>query len=128
MAKYSHADTLDNGPNYIKTNCTRMVACSSSLPATPTYAECNATYALADVTMATGDFTLAAYGSTGRQVTVGAKTGVTVDTSGTFANVALLDVSNSKVLYVTTGTNQVLTAGNTCDFPSFAVFKIPQPS
>ena len=128
MAKYAHADTLDGGPAYIKTNCTRMVACSSSLPAVPTYTECNATYALADVTMATGDFTLGAYSSTGRQCAVTAKTGVTVDNSGTFANVAFLDVSNSKVLYVTTGTSQVLTAGNTCDFPAVNLYKVAQPS
>ena len=125
MAKSAHTDVLDGMGAYVKANCTRMVACSTQ---PTTYTEGNATYALADVTMATGDFTLAAFNSTGRQCTVAAKTGVTVDNSGTFGHVAFLDVSNSKLLYVTTGTSQVLTAGNTCDFPSIAICKVPQPS
>jgi hypothetical protein len=111
--------------NYIKSNCTRMIACSTQ---PTTYAEATSTYELADVTMASGDFTLGAYNTTGRQCAVAAKTGVTVDNSGTFAHVAFVDVANSKLLYVTTGTNQVLTAGNTCDFPTFNICKVPQPS
>ncbi len=125
MAKSAHTDVLDGMGNYIKSNCTRMVACSTQ---PTTYTEGNATYALADVTVATGDFTLGAYATTGRQLTVGAKTGVTVDASGTFGHVAYLDVTNSKLLYVTTGTSQVLTAGNTCDFPAVVICKVPQPS
>lgn len=125
MAKSAHTDVLDGMGNYIKNNCTRMVACSTQ---PTTYTEANATYALADVTMASGDFTMAAYNTTGRMCNVAAKTGVTIDTSGTFAHVAFLDVSNTKLLYVTTGTSQVLTAGNTCDFPAVSIAKVPQPS
>jgi hypothetical protein len=125
VAKWSHADVLDGMGNVIKTNCTRMIACSTQ---PTTFTEATVTYELADVTMSSSDFTLGAYNTTGRQCTVGAKTGVTVDNSGTFAHVAFVDVDDSKLLYVTTGTNQVLTAGNTCDFPSFAICKVPQPS
>jgi hypothetical protein len=125
MAKSAHTDVLDGMGNYVKSNCTRMCACSTQ---PTTYTEAITTYELADVTMATGDFTMAAYATTGRQCTVGAKTAVTVDNSGTFAHVAFVDVTNSKLLYVTTGTSQVLTAGNTVDFPSFAICKVPQPS
>lgn len=116
MAKSVHDDVLDGAFNIIKNNCTRMTACSTQ---PTTYTEANATYALADVTMASGDFTLANGDTSGRKMTVAAKSSVTVDTSGTFAHVALLDVSNSKLLLVTTGTSQALTAGNTVNFPAW---------
>ena len=125
MAKSAHADVLDAMGNYVKSNCTRMIACSTQ---PTTYAEATSTYELADVTVSSSDFTMGAYNTTGRQCTVAAKTSVTVDNSGTFAHVAFVDVSNSKLLYVTTGTSQVLTAGNTVDFPSFNICKVAQPS
>lgn len=118
MAKSVHDDVLDGALNVIKNNCTRMVACSTQ---PTTYAEANATFALADVTMASGDFTVANGDTNGRKLTVAAKSGVTVDTSGTFQHVALLDVTNSKLLYVTTGTSQSLTAANTCNFPAWDI-------
>jgi hypothetical protein len=97
MAKSVHDDVLDGSLNVIRNNCTRMVACSAE---PTTYTEGNATYALADVTMASGDFTLANGDTNGRKVTVAAKSGVTVDTTGTANHVCLLDVANSKLLYV----------------------------
>lgn len=118
MAKSVHDDVLDGALNIIKNNCTRMVACSAQ---PTTYTEANATYALADVTMASGDFTNANGDTSGRKTTVAAKSSVTVDTSGTANNVALLDVTNSKLLYVTTCTSQALTSGNTVNFPAWDI-------
>lgn len=121
MAKRNHPDVPDGALNVIKNNVTRMVVCSAE---PTTYTEANATFALADVTMATGDFTLAngdGGGNTSRKVTVAAKSAVTVDVSGTATHVALLDVTNSKVLEVTTCTSQALTAGNTVNFPAWKV-------
>lgn len=124
MAKSVHDDVLDGALNIIKNNCTRMVACSTQ---PTTFTEANATFALADVTMASGDFTVANGDTSGRKVTVAAKSTVTVDTSGTYAHVALLDVTNSKLLYVTTGTSQSLTSGNTVNFPAWDI-EIADPS
>jgi hypothetical protein len=101
-----------------------MVACSTQ---PTTYTEANATYALADVTMTSGDFTVANGDTSGRKVTVAAKSSVPVDTTGSFQHVALLDVSNSKLLYVTTGTTQTLTSGNTANFPAWDI-EIADPS
>jgi len=119
MAKTVHNDVLDGMLNIIKNNCTRMVACSAE----PfTYTEGNATYALADVTMASGDFTIAD-DTSGRKSTMAAKTSVLIDTSGTATHVCLLDVSNSKLLYVTTCTSLALTANgsNTVNFPTWKI-------
>lgn len=118
MAKTVHDDVLDGALNIVKNNCTRMTACSAQ---PTTYTEANATYALADVTMAAGDFTLANGDTSGRKLTVAQKTGVTVDASGTANHVALLDVTNSKLLYVTTCSNQALTAGNTMTFNAWDI-------
>lgn len=118
MAKIVHDDVLDGAFNIIKNNCTRQVACSAQ---PTTYAEGNATYALADVTMASGDFTVADGDTSGRKVTVAAKSGVLIDTSGTVTHVCLLDVANSKLLFVTTCTSQAVTANgtNTVNFPAW---------
>lgn len=121
MAKRCHTDVLDNGLNEIKNNVTRMIACSAE---PTTFAEANATYALADVTLDSSDFTLAngdGAGTTPRKCTVGAQSGVTVDTSGTATHVALVDVANSKLEYVTTCTSQALTGGNTVNFPAWEI-------
>lgn len=121
MAKRNHPDVPDGALNVIKNNVTRMVACSAE---PTTYTEANATFMLANVTMATGDFTLAngdAGGNTSRKVTVAAKTAVSITNSGTANHVALLDVTNSKVLEVTTCTAQTLTASSTVNFPAWKI-------
>lgn len=99
----------------------KMIVCSAE---PTTYAEANVTYNLAEVAMASGDFTIAdgdGAGTTPRKVTMAAKSGITVDTSGTATHIALVDTVNSKLLEVTTCTSQALTAGNTVTVPSWKI-------
>jgi hypothetical protein len=126
MAKSVHDDVLDGALNIVKNNATRQVACSAE---PTTYTEGNATYALADITVASGDFTAANGSTSGRKLTVGAKTGALIDASGTATHIALLDVTGAKLLYVTTCTSQALTANgsNTVNFPSWK-FEIADPA
>ena len=121
MAKTVHNDVLDASHNEIKNNCNLMIACSSE-PTTRT--EAVTTYALADVALASGDFTNAD-DTSGRKCTVGAKTGVTIDASGTATHIALVD--GSRLLRVTTCTSQALTAAGTVDFPAWK-FSIADPT
>lgn len=120
MAKTTADRVLDAALNIVKNNDTRMIACSAQ---PTTYAEANATYALADVTMASGDFTVANGDVSGRKLTVAAKTGVLIDTSGTATHVALVDVTGTLLDVVTTCTSQALTANgsNTVNFPAFDI-------
>lgn len=118
MAKSVHDDVLDAALNYIKNNATRMTACTAQ---PTTFTEANATFARADVTMAAGDFTAANGDTSGRKLTVAAKTAVPVDASGTVTHVALLDVTNSKLLYVTTTASQAVSAGGTVDIGTWKV-------
>lgn len=112
MAKYAHPDVMDGALNVIKNNVTRQTLCTTQ---PTTFAEANATYSLAQVTMASGDFTLANGDTSGRKVTVAAKTGVSVSTSGTATHAALLDVTNSKLLFVTTTPSTAVAGGGTVD-------------
>ena len=118
MAKQASQDFFDGALNVIKNSVTRMIACSAQ---PTTYAEANTTYNLAQVTMASTDFTLAAGVTSGRRVTVAAKSGVSVTASATANHVALVDVTNSKLLYVTTAANQALTSGSTVSFGAWDI-------
>lgn len=126
MPKMAHDDFQDGALNVLKNNVTRQVICSTE---PTTFTEANATYAIADVTMATGDFTLANGDTSGRKVTMAAKSGVLIDTTGTALWSALLDVTNSKLLYRTTVTSQALTANgtNTVNIPAWDI-EIPDPT
>lgn len=116
MAKIVHDDVLDGALNIIKNNASLMTVCSAQ-PATR--AEAVSTYALADVAVSSADFTLANGDASGRKCTVAQKTGVTVDASGTATHIALVD--GTRLLYVTTCTSQVLTAGNTVNIPAWDI-------
>jgi hypothetical protein len=118
MAKFCHDDVLDAALNLIKNNCTLMTVCSTQ---PTTYSEGLTTYALADVTMASGDFTVGNGDVSGRKVAVAAKSAVTIDANGTALHIALLDVANTKLLYVTTCSSQALSSGGTVDIPTWDV-------
>lgn len=119
MAKATPGAVLDKILDEIAT-ATRMIACSAQ---PTTYTEANATYALSDVTMAGGDYTKANGDTSGRKVTMGAKSSVLIDASGTATHVALVRVSDSALIYVTTCTSQALTANgsNTVNFPAWDI-------
>lgn len=111
MAKSVHNDVLDAALNYIKTNGTRLCLCSAE---PTTYTEAITTYKLADVDIISTDYTGPADGDvSGRKLAVDGQTGVAVDSNGTATHLAIVDVSNTKLLYVTTISSQVVTAGNT---------------
>jgi hypothetical protein len=124
MGKLVADAVLDGALDIIKNNCTRQTVCSSQ---PTTYTEGNATYALADVTMSSSDFTHANGDTSGRKTTIAAKTGVTVDVTGTVTHAALLDVSGTALQYVTTTASQAVGAGGTVDIGTWKI-EIADPS
>lgn len=118
MPKSVHNDVLDAALSVVLNDCDKMTACSAE---PGTYAAANATLALADVAMSSGDFNIGNGDTSGRKAAVAEKAGVTVDATGTATHVALLDTSTSKLLYVTTCTNQSLTSGNTMTFQTWDI-------
>jgi hypothetical protein len=118
MAKSAIPDMLDAALSYIRTSATKMMACSNQ---PLTFADANTTMKLAEIVMAPADFTLANGVTSGRRVTVAAKANVAVTVAGTANHVALVDVTNSKLLYVTTAPAQVLATGSTVSFGAWDI-------
>ncbi len=119
MAKSAGDDLLDALLIELAT-ATLMTVCSAE-PTTRT--EAVTTFALADVTP-----TFAAIGNgtpNGRSRDSEAKSGVTVDASGTATHVAWVDAT--VLLAVTTCTSQVLTSGNTVNIPA-VTFNVADPT
>lgn len=116
MAKSVHDNVLD-GAFDIVDQADIMTACNAE-PTTRT--EAVTTFKLADVAMTPNtDYTKANGDTSGRKVTVAAKSAVPVDTTGTATHIALCDAT--RLLYVTTCTSQALTAGNTVNFPAWKI-------
>jgi hypothetical protein len=117
MGKAAPDATLDALSDYVD-QCTVMHVCSAE-PAN--YAGI-AAVSLADVTLtADSDFTKANGDTSGRKVTVAAKSSVPVDASGTATHIAIARVADTTLRYVTTCTSQALTAGNTVNVPAWDI-------
>lgn len=128
MAKWVRSGVLDNGLNDIKSNATAMVLLKA-YTAGDSYATV-ASNIIATVTMATGDYTLSSSGSN-RVLTVGSgKTAVASANSGATPNlhVGFTD-GTANVIWVTDETSdQVVTSGNTVNFPSNITYTSNQPT
>jgi hypothetical protein len=75
---------------------------------------------LAGIGITSGCFTLANETS-GRSLAMTAKTSASITVSGSALAVCLLDVTNSRLLYVTTCTEQYLVSGGTVDIPTWKI-------
>ena len=125
MTKWAHADVLDNGPNYIKTNCNK-VCVVSAYSAGNSYATVNAAI-LAEATLTSTDFTLGTSGSDRTLTTASGKQDTSANATGAASHIAFVDTVASKVLWVTEETSgQTITSGNTVTFPSL-VYTAKQP-
>lgn len=127
MAKWANDDMIDAALNYVATG-TLLTVCSAQ---PTTYAEASSTYKLADVVLTAGagngDFTVANGDTSGRKLTVAQQADTAIDTSGTATHVAISISGSSTLLYVTTCTSQVLTAGGTVTIPAWDI-EISDPS
>lgn len=118
MPKQAPDTTIDQMLNYIG-GATVMHAISA-YAMDDSYATVTGN-SLANVAMVGGDFTNAAGDTSGRKVTVAAKSGVSITATGTATHVALVNSGGTTVRYVTTCTSQALTSGGTVNFPSWKV-------
>lgn len=113
MAKSAHSSFIDGAFNVIKASAdTITYTLCSAEPTTRTQAV--TTYMLASTTLNKAtEITLAAGDTSGRKMTISAKTGVSVTNTGTANHAAICDATN--VLFVTTTTSQAVSAGGTAD-------------
>lgn len=119
MAKKVDDTVLDAALNDMKTNVTRMTVCSGE-PADFAAANIGGAVFLADATLASGDMIVSDGDTSGRKMRTATKT-VVVDNTGTATHVALLDVTNSILKYVTTCTSLALTAASDVTFPAWDI-------
>lgn len=117
MAKYANPSFIDGAFNTIKASAdTITYTLCSTQPTTRT--EAVTTYMLASTTLnKTTEITLANGDTSGRKMTISAKTGVSVTNSGSGQHVAICDATN--LLFVTTTATQAVSAGGTVDIGSW---------
>ena len=131
MTKYAHADVLDNGPGYVKTNCNKVILISAY---SAVYATVNGANKVAEAALVTGDFALSGADAAARVLTAtltgksGGNAAQTVD-PGTNMHIAFVDTVASKVLYVTEeSSDQVITSGNPVTFNNNPTYTSGQPT
>lgn len=113
MAKFASPTYIDGAHNVIKANAGAITyTLCSTQPTTRT--EAVTTYMLASTTLdKTTEITLANGDTSGRKMTIAAKTGVSVTNTGSGQHVAICDPTN--LLFVTTTATQAVSAGGTVD-------------
>ena len=131
MSRFAHADVLDNGPQYVKTNCNKVVLTDVY---SDVYATATGSAKVAEATLVTGDFAIAGAAGAARTMTatLTGKSGGTAAKSvadGTNMHIAFVDTVTSKVLYVTEeSSNQAITSGNPVTFNSNPTYVSAQPT
>lgn len=117
MAKYLPDAVIDAMLAYIRTKLTGISVCSTQ---PSTFADAYTTLCLAKKNgLASGDLTPGDGDTSGRKITMGAQSGLTVTASGTAAHIAWWgSTTTSTLLLVTTCTTQALTTGNTVNVPA----------
>lgn len=128
MAKWVRSGVLDDGLNDIKNTATAMVLIKA-YSAGDSYATVVTTNGLASATMTSSDFTLGSSGSNRTLTTASGKTAVASANSGASPNLHIAFTDGSaNVIWVTDETSdQVITSGNTVNFPSI-VYTSNQPT
>lgn len=109
-------DTIDNG--------NALHICSGAQPANRAAV---ISQSLADTTLASGDFTDADHPTSGRQVTVAAKSAVAVDVTGTPTFYCVVDATLLLAMTEVDPASPSLTSGSTVDIPA-VVFSVADPT
>lgn len=120
---FSLHDTVLDAPAGVIDNATALHIVSGVAPTTRAAV---ISQNLADVVVAPADFTVADHATSGRQVTVAAKSGVTVDVSGTATHYCLIDATNLLAMTEVDPVSPALTAGSTVNIPA-VVFSFADP-
>lgn len=125
MTKYQNDSMLDEALNWVKNHSNGVYALSTAAPTTFAMVTSNAVTASAAATA--NDWTGPANGdSSGRKITFGARSGLSVTQTATAHSYALVEISAgaTALVYatdVTASDVQVLTSGNTANLSAFDI-------
>jgi len=117
MGKVAPNDMIDSAFLYITGSANYYTVCSGS-PAT--YADARTNNILAGMPITSGCFAIAD-DTSGRKLTMTARTSASITASGSALAVCLVNTTNSGLLYVTTCTEQYLVSGGTVDIPEWKI-------
>ena len=117
MAKWANSSVLEQGPNLVKTSCTKMLLIS-----TYHFGDSYATVVankLAEVSMSSPDFVFSSIGNN-RVLTAAAKSAVASATSSSDPDLHIAYTNGTDTVYWVTDetSNDQVTSGNTVNFPS----------
>jgi hypothetical protein len=116
MGKFAPDNTLDQELDYVALS-NYLVVCSGS----PTdYTAAYTTNMLSKIAVTSGCF-VKANDTSGRKLTVAACVGMSITNSGFAEAVALVSTSDTTLRWVTSCTGQQLTAGGSCETPSWKI-------
>lgn len=110
MARSQNDSMLNAALNWVKDNSDKIFILASGVHPM-TYASAKA-HTLASVSIASTIFSLADGDVSGRKLTVGIVSAVSVTTTGSATHTALVNSTGSSVTYLTQTSAQVITAGN----------------
>ena len=128
MAYFAHADVLENGPAYVKANATKIM-----LVSTYAFGDSYATVVankISEAAVTSANWTWSASGNDRVLTSTDNLTGsvAAASAAGPSNHYAVVDATNSKVLYVTEeGSDQPITSGNPITLKS-VVIKATQPT
>lgn len=120
MARYLHPNVLDNGPAYLRANCTRIVAVVAYAAGDSYTTVTGAGNVVASVDVSSADFSFTD-GTSGARVLNNAATltDASADAAGNPTHFVFLDVANSAVLRATEETSAgTISAGGNVTFPN----------
>lgn len=117
MGKVAPDGMIDAALNWVAGSANYYTVCSGS-PAS--YADARTNNILAGIAVTSGCF-LKADDTSGRKLTISAKTSASITASGSALAVCLVDEANSRLLYITTCTEQYLVSGGTVDIPEWKI-------
>lgn len=110
--KYAPDAMIDMSLQWVAGSSTHYCICSGT-PAT--FAAAFTTNILAGLPIASGCVTGPADDTSGRKITILARTGASITSSATASSIALVNKASSTLLYVTSCTEQALVDGGTVD-------------
>jgi len=118
MAKAAPDAMIDASLAYVE--AADCIAVCSAQPTT--YTEAYTTYKMAGSSALTSaSYTIADAAGGGRQITVAATSGLSIDVSTAATHLALVGTGDSTLRYITTVTSQELTSGGTVDIPAWII-------
>lgn len=117
MGKVAPDAMIDKALEYVQ-GCDLMVVCSAE---PSSYSDATTGVDLADVALSTPADLVIANDTSGRKITIAAKSAIPIDHSGAATHIALCKVGDTTLRYVTTCTSQSLTSGGTVDVPAWKI-------